>query len=164
MTSTFSSSNRVVNAVIGGWELSGILQLTSGAPYGVYLCGDIANVGRTDCYERPNLVGDPNLSSPSAAAWFNADAFGVPAQYTYGNAGRNILAGDGFVNLDLSLLRTIPFKERFRLQFRFDAFNVTNTTTYANPVNQLNLPGQTGHVFGTRSTERELQLALKLYF
>lgn len=161
---SFSSSNQTINAIIGGWELSGILQLTSGAPYGVYLCGDIANVGRTDCYERPNLVGDPNLSNPSPAAWFNGNAFAVPAQYTYGNAGRNILSGDGYVNLDLSLLRTIPIRERFRLQFRFDAFNISNTTTYANPVNQLNLPGQTGHVFGTRSTERQLQAALKLYF
>lgn len=156
--------NSVVNAVIGGWELSGILQFTSGAPYGVYLCGDIANVGRTDCYERPDLVGNPNLSNPTSSQWFNPNAFAVPAQYTYGNAGRDILSGDGFSDLDLSLLRTIPIRERFRLQFRFDAFNALNTTVYANPVNQLNLPGQTGHVFGTRSTERELQLALKLYF
>ena len=130
----------------------------------MFLCGDIANVGRTDCYERPNLVGNPNLSNPTAAAWFNASAFAVPAQYTYGNAGRNILYGDGFSDLDLSLLRTFSFGERFKLQLRFDAFNALNTTTYGNPVNQLNLPGQTGHVFGTRSTERELQLALKLYF
>lgn len=158
------SSSRAVNAVIGGWELNGILQLTSGAPYGVYLCGDIANVGRTDCYERPNLIGNPNVSNPTAAQWFNPSAFAVPAQYTYGNLGVNTLSGDGYSDLDLSLMRNFQFGERFRLQFRFDAFNAFNTTTYANPVNQLNLPGQTGHVFGTRSTEREIQLALKLYF
>ena len=158
------AGNRVVNSIIGGWELSGILQLTSGAPYGVFLCGDIANVGRTDCYERPNLVGSPNLSNPTPQAWFNTSAFTVPAQYTYGNAGANILKGDGFVNLDLSLLRNFRLTERFRLQFRFDAFNATNTVTYGNPINQLNLPGQTGVVTGTRSTERQLQLAGKLYF
>lgn len=159
-----SSSSQIVNKIIGGWELTGILQLTSGAPYGVYLCGDIANVGRTDCYERPNLVGDPSLSNPTPAQWFNPSAFAVPAQYTYGNVGVNTLSGDGFSDLDLSLLRNIQITERFRLQFRFDGFNVLNTVTYGNPVNQLNLPGQTGAVFGTRSTERELQAALKLYF
>lgn len=159
-----ASSSRAVNAVIGGWELNGILQLTSGDPYGVYLCGDIANVGRTDCYERPNLVGNPNVSNPTTTQWFNPAAFAVPAQYTYGNLGVNTLMGDGYSDLDLSLMRNFQMGERFRLQFRLDAFNALNTTTYANPVNQLNLPNQTGHVFGTRSTERELQLAAKFYF
>ncbi len=159
-----SSRSGLVNNVIGGWELSGIFQLTSGAPYGVYLCGDIANVGRTDCYERPNIVGKPNLSNPTPQQWFNVNAFAVPAQYTYGNAGAFILQGDGFVNLDASLIRTFTLTERLKLQFRLDAFNSTNTVTYGNPINQLNLPGQTGVVTGTRSTERQLQLAGKFYF
>jgi outer membrane receptor protein involved in Fe transport len=159
-----SSRSRLVNNVIAGWELSGIFQLTSGAPYGVYLCGDIANVGRTDCYERPNIVGNANLSKPTPQQWFNPSAFAVPAQYTYGNAGAYILQGDGFVNLDASLIRTFTLTERLKLQFRLDAFNSTNTVTYGNPINQLNLPGQTGVVTGTRSTERQLQLAGKFYF
>ncbi len=159
-----SSNSGTFNALIGGWELNGILQLTSGDPYGVFLCGDVANVGRTDCYMRPNLVGNPVLSNPTPGEWFNPNAFAIPAQYTFGNAGRNILSGDGYTDLDVSLMRNIKFSERFNLQFRLEAFNTFNTTTYANPVNQLNLPGQTGHVFGTRSTERELQMALKLYF
>ena len=159
-----SSGSRIVNSVIGGWELSGILQLTSGAPYGVILCGDIANVGRTDCYERPNVVGNATLSNPTPQQWFNTSAFAVPAEYTFGNAGANILQGDGLVNLDLSLLRNFAVTEKKRLQFRFDGFNVTNTVTYGNPVGQLNLPGQTGVVSYTRSTERELQAALKFYF
>lgn len=158
------SHGRFLNATIRGWELSGILQLTSGAPYGVFLCGDIANVGRSDCYERPNLVGSPNLSNPTPQQWFNASAFAVPPQYTYGNVGVNTLTADGYSDLDVSLLRNIQITEKVRLQFRFDAFNAFNTTTYATPINQLNLPGQTGAVFGTRSTERELQAALKLYF
>lgn len=162
--SRLSSGSRAVNAVIGGWQVNGLLQLTSGVPYGVVLCGDIANVGRTDCYERPNLVGNPKLSNPSTAQWFNLSAFAVPQQYTYGNAGANILTGDGFSNLDLSLFRNIQIRERTSLQFRFEAFNAFNTPTWGNPIGQLNLPGQTGVVTSTRSTQRELQLAMKLYF
>lgn len=159
-----SSNSRVINNIIGGWELSGILQFTSGAPYGVYLCGDIANVGRTDCYERPNVVGNAVLSNPTPQEWFNVSAFAVPAQYTFGDAGANILRGDPLKDLDLSLLRNFTLTERFKLQFRFDAFNATNTVTYGNPISQLNLTGQTGVVTNTRSTERELQAAMKLYF
>ena len=67
-------------------------------------------------------------------------------------------------NLDLSLFRNFGIREKTSLQFRFETFNAINTPTWGNPVSQLNLVGQTGHVYGTRSTERQLQFALKLYF
>ena len=67
--------NRAANALIRGWQLNGILQATSGVPYGVYLCGDIANVGRSDCYMRPNTVGNPNLSNPTLSKWYDPNAF-----------------------------------------------------------------------------------------
>jgi len=162
--SKLATSSRAVNTIIGGWQLNGILQGSSGTPYGVFFCGDIANLGRSDCYMRPNLVGNPSVSNPTLTGWFNTNAFATPAQYTYGNEGRNILRGDGLVNLDLSLFRDIPIHERFKLQFRFETFNSTNTVTWGNPVTQLGISGVTGHVYGTRSTERQLQFAMKLYF
>jgi hypothetical protein len=162
--SRLASGSRAVNDLIGGWQLNGLLQITSGSPYGVIICGDIANVNRTDCYERPNLVGNPKLSSPTPAQWFNPNAFAVPNEYTYGNAGADILRGDKFSNLDLSLFRNIRIREKTSLQIRFEAFNTFNHTTWGNPVGQLLLPGETGVVTGTRSIQRELQLALKLYF
>jgi len=162
--SRLASDSRAVNALIGGWQLNGILQATSGVPYGVFLCGDIANLGRSDCYMRPNSVGNPKLANPRPELWFDPNAFAVPAQYTYGNAGRNIFRGDGLANLDLSLFRNFAIREKISMQFRFEAFNATNTVTYGLPTTRLLLPTQTGHVFGTRSTERQLQFALKLYF
>ena len=68
------------------------------------------------------------------------------------------------MNLDLSLFRNFAIREKTSLQFRFEAFNATNTVTYGLPTTRLLLPTQTGRVFGTRSTERQLQFALKLYF
>jgi hypothetical protein len=157
------SSSRGANALIGGWQLNGLLQATSGVPFGVYYCGDTANVGRTDCYMRPNLVGNPKLSNPTVNKWYDPSAFNVAPNYTFGNAPRNFLQGDGLFNLDLSLFRNIRIREKTTLQFRFEVFNATNTPTWGNPDTNI-LDGSAGVIGGTRSTERELQFALKLYF
>jgi hypothetical protein len=63
----------------------------------------------------------------------------------------------------MSLFRDFPLGERRSLQFRAEAFNVTNTPTWGIPVNDLNNP-TLGSIASTRSTERQLQLSLKLYF
>jgi len=66
--------------------------------------------------------------------------------------------------LDLSLFKDFPFGESKSLQFRAEAFNVTNTPTWGIPVNDLNNHAQFGSITTTRSIERQLQLSLKLYF
>ena len=76
--------------------------------------------------------------------------------------GRNSLRGPGFVNYDLSLVRNFAMFERFRLEFRAEAYNLTNTPRWSNPVNSVN-----NSAFGqilSASGERELQLALRLTF
>jgi hypothetical protein len=159
----FSSSSRAANAIIGGWQFNGLLQVTSGLPYGTYYCGDTANVGRTDCYMRPNLVGDPKVSNPTISRWFDPSAFAVAPNFTWGNAPRNFMQGDGFFNLDLSVFRNFTITEKTSLQFRFEAFNITNTPTWGLPDTNIQ-SGSAGVVGDTRSTERQLQFALKLYF
>jgi hypothetical protein len=104
------------------------------------------------------------LSSPSTQEWFNTAAFAPPAPFTFGDSGRNSLRADWFKNLDLSLFRDFPIGERRSLQFRAEAFNVTNTPTWGIPINDLNNHAQLGTITSTRSTERQLQLSLKLYF
>ena len=98
------------------------------------------------------------------AEWFNTAAFAPPAPFTFGNSGRNSLRANWFKNLDLSLFKDFPFNEKRSLQFRAEAFNVTNTPTWGIPVNDLNNPAKLGSINSTRSTERQLQLSLKLYF
>ncbi|MBZ5560930.1 MAG: TonB-dependent receptor [Acidobacteriia bacterium] len=159
----FSSSSRAANAIIGGWQLNGLLQVTSGLPYGMYYCGDTANVGRTDCYMRPNMVGNPKVSNPTISRWFDPSAFAVAANYTFGNSPRNFLQTDGLFNLDSSIFRNFAITEKTSLQFRFEAFNITNTPTWGYPNTNIQ-SGSAGVIGGTRSTERQLQFALKLYF
>jgi len=159
----FDSGSRAANAVIGGWQFNGLLQATSGVPFGVFYCGDTANVGRTDCYMRPNIVGNPEVSNPTIQQWYDVSAFEVAANGTFGNAPRNFMEGDGLFNMDLSVFRNFTITEKTTLQFRFEAFNITNTPTFGNP--QTNIQsGSAGRISGTRSVERQLQFALKLYF
>jgi hypothetical protein len=163
----FANSGGFVNYVVGNWQLNGILTLTSGMPYNVFISSDIPNVGNFAPFSgnvRGNVTGDPNLSNPSTTEWFNTAAFAPPDPFTFGNSGRNSLRADWFKNLDVSLFKDFPFGERRSLQFRAEAFNVTNTPTWGIPVNDLNNHAQFGSITSTRSTERQLQLSLKLYF
>lgn len=163
----FSSSNHVLNYVAGGWQLNGILSLTSGVPYTVGVSGDIANTGMSGCcsgfYERLNLVGNPNAANQGPADWLNRAGFAVPAPFTFGTMGRNALRGDWYKNLDFSIFREFPITESKRFEFRADAFNLTNTPTWGLPDSNYSDP-TFGEITSTRSTEREIQLALKLYF
>jgi hypothetical protein len=158
----FANSGGFLNYIIGNWQLNGILTLTSGVPYNVHISSDIPNTKTGDV--RANQIGDPHLSNPSTKEWFNTAAFASPAPFTFGTSGRNSLRANWFKNLDLSLFKDFPFNEKRSLQFRAEAFNVTNTPTWGIPVNDLNNPTKLGSINSTRSTERQLQLSLKLYF
>lgn len=157
----FDTSSRAINYAIGGWRLNGITSLTSGLPYTVTVSSDVANIGNTG-YERPNLVGNPNLSNPNINEWFNTSAFAVPAQYTYGDVGRNSLRADWYKDVDFSVLRDFPVFEAQRFEFRAEGFNVTNTPTWGTPNSSMG--SGFGVVSATRSTARELQFALKYIF
>jgi hypothetical protein len=157
------NSNRAANYILSNWDLNGIVSFTSGLPYNITVCGDIANTGNGSCYERPNLVGNPNISNRSPALWFNPAAFSVPAPYTFGNLGRNAYRADPYKNLDLGLFREFPITESKGFQFRVEAFNLSNHPTWGVPNSVLN-QNLFGVVQSTRSTERQIQFALKFYY
>ena len=152
--------------LLGDWRASGILIIQSGAPFTVNLSSaqDVANIGLINGMnvQRPNLLASPNDRPKTPERWFNTDAFALPALYTFGNSGRNIVSGPGLANLDLSLQKKWVLHENQALEFRLDAFNALNHPNF-------NLPGR---IFGAANfgvvtsaqDARELQLALKLIF
>jgi hypothetical protein len=162
----FATGNRAIDYLIGGWQLNSITVLRSGIPYTIGVSGDIANTGNSNnagFYERLNLVGNPRLSSPTPNQWFDSKAFAVPAPYTYGNMGRNVMRSDWGKNVDLSLFRKFALRERAELEFRAESFNMTNTPVWGTPVNNysnLNF----GRVLNIANTPRQLQFGLKLSF
>jgi hypothetical protein len=160
------SGHRALDYALGNWQVNTITSLHSGLPFTLGVSGDIANTGNSNnagFYERLNLVGDPHLSNPSPALWFNTAAFAVPAAFTFGNMGRNTLRSDWTKNIDFSLFRVFPIRERTRIEFRAEAFNATNTPVWGTPVVNYSNPNF-GHVTNIANTPRQLQLAMKLYF
>jgi hypothetical protein len=155
-------NNRALNAAVGGWQVNAIYAFTSGLPYNLGVSADIANTGNPGT-ARLDRIGNPRLSHPTRAEWFNKAAFASPAPYTFGTEGRNDLRGDPFQDADLSLFKNLQIQKLGNLQFRAEAFNALNHLTYATP--DGNISDTTfGVVGGERSTERQLQLAVKFLF
>lgn len=157
-----------VSTLLSGWQTLGIVTLQSGRPFTVALLPEIDNsgTGRSvlgfGANDRPNVAGDPNLSSPSADRWFNTAAFAFPAPGTFGNAGRNILRGPGYQNVNASLVKNTLLTERLNLQFRAEVFNLFNHPNLNLPDNFLGSP-----TFGRISSARDprhLQFGVKLLF
>lgn len=166
--SSMSSDNKVLNALIGGWNLNGVLSFSSGVPFDVGSSQDIAETGNYNYgngygYERANLIGSRYPSSKGPDGWINKASFVTPTLGTFGSLGRDSLRADWNKNLDLSIFRQFRFTERFRMEFRFEMFNVTNTPIWAVPVSSLEDPNF-GKVTHAANVPRQLQFGLKLYF
>jgi hypothetical protein len=159
-----SNRNRTVDTILGGWQANGILTLASGVPL---VFATAANTSYTfGGGQHPNVVGEPVLSSgKSVYQWFNTAAFAQPANFTSGNLSRTYtgVRADKAKNLDFSLFKNFSLTERFKLQFRAEAFNLTNTPVFSGPgttINGVNF----GVITGQSNVPRNIQLALKLLF
>ena len=149
------------NKYLGGWQIGGILTLRTGTPFTVTTSGGITNAGGED---RPNRIGDGTLPAGqrSVDRWFDLNAFTVQPQYTYGNSGRNILRAPGLRNIDFTLQKFFQITEHLRLQFRAEAFNLTNTPFFGVPNGVLN--GTGAGTITSAGEPRRIQFALKLIF
>ncbi|MGO9229029.1 MAG: carboxypeptidase regulatory-like domain-containing protein, partial [Bryobacteraceae bacterium] len=160
----FGKGNGPVEWIAGGWQASAILTYQSGQPYTLYVNGP-NNSGALAGSWFPNVVGNPVLSNPTLQEWFNTAAFATPASGTWGNAGRNILIGPDFFDLDFSMAKSfgIPKLESGRLQLRFDANNILNHTSFSNP-NATIGSLTAGLINGTTNSGRLVQLGARLSF
>ncbi len=160
----------VVDALLGGWQMGGILTLQGGFPFSV-ACQSNTTYQNTDTTCRADAVGiDPRLANPDPAAWFNKAAFvnrlgfvaGV-GPYRFGNSGRNNVVGPGIVALDFSMAKSFQLTERARLEFRSEFFNLPNHPIFGQPGATVSTVSY-AVIGSTRLDSRQLQFGLKLSF
>jgi len=186
-------SNKAEKAVLGGWQVNSIVAWQTGKPVSITNTGspnDLANPLYGGGSDRPNQVSNPfstegtcpassgytlpsHLKGGGGSYWFNPCAFARQDEGTVGSTGRNTIYGPHFRHIDFSLFKDFPITEALKLQFRAEAYNITNTPNFYlnNNVNDSSSGARLGDgSFGKlnesdpNNVPRQLQFALKLKF
>jgi hypothetical protein len=158
-----SNVGRAADAVVGGWQVNGIVTFQRGFPYTV-TGRDVGGLLDSQGTNRADLVGQPYPDGfeKGISQWFNTAAFAQPAAGKFGTSGRGILRAPGINNWDMALFKNFAFTEMMRLQARLESFNTWNHTQWNTPVRDVNSK-QYGQITGARPG-RINQVGLKLIF
>ena len=160
---------------VGGWEVSGIVNYSSGIPFSATTGAAAPWIGTSKTLGnlRLNQTHSPRAGCGNRTQWthigaaggyFDPTAYVTPPTGTFGNSRRNSLVGPSYFDTDMSLAKNFPFlpRENSRVQFRADFFNLFNNVPLNNPTTANSSP-----VFGkitSAGIAREVQLALRLVF
>ncbi len=143
------------------WTVNAIGTFQTGAPITINLPNDNANIGQGPA-QRPNLLRNPNFKGGGTAGqWFDTGAFAMPAPFTFGNAGRNIVYEDGETNVDLSVMKQFKLREGADLEFRTEIFNVFNFLNFVGAPGRIAFTPNFGRLFNA-GPSRQVQFGLKL--
>ena len=156
------------SALLGGWQLTGILTLMSGVPLNIVDGGVLNTPGsrnRPDLLRKPEILGGIGRGS----LWLETAAFADPGVGRLGTTGRNILRGPDFRNLDFSIFRRFNVTERFKVELRGESFNLSNTPKFSNPDGGFTSPTfgmitGAGDDFSDPAFRRQVQVGLKITF
>jgi hypothetical protein len=172
----------VAAAIAGGWQVNNILSFFSGTPYSVRSNSALNMPGSNQTADqiKPEVqkLGGVGRGTP----FFDVDAFAPVTAARFGNMAENALRGPGYANWDFSIFRRFAMTERWKLEFRAEAFNFTNTPHFNNPganvssynptiTNPLTRYGGFGEITSTFNgvgrdgiDERQFRLGLRLSF
>lgn len=166
--SSFDIPNRFVTAYIYhfryGIDLRGITTVESGQPFTPILEFDNSNTGNSGGIfgsDRPNLLRNPVLSDPTPQRWFDTSAFALAPPFHFGDAGRNIVRGDGIANFDLAIDRRFVLREGVTLTADAESFNLFNHSQFDLPQLFADQPSTFGRVLSAKAP-RQMQLSLRL--
>jgi hypothetical protein len=165
----FLSGKSWMNQVVGDWQTNVIVTAQTGLPFTPVLANSTTNNGSSSLPDKVPGVST-HVAHPNISEWFNT-SFNVPGavwqtppQYTFGDPGlRNTLRGPHRTNVDFSLFKGITLTERFRLQFRAEAFNVLNHPQFDLPAATIGQAG-VGTITDVVGNPRDIQLGLRLTF
>ena len=166
----WGGDNAVVSALLGGWQLNSVISMMGGRPFSVDGSGSGFNTpgsSQTADQVKPEVqkFGDIGIGTP----YYDPTAFVDPNAARYGNTGFNILRGPGIFNWDFGVFREFAITERYRLQFRMESFNFTNTPHFGQPdtdVTSSDFMTITGKTNLAREgiDERQFRFGLRLSF
>ena len=167
------ATSGVASAIFGGWQVNSILSRVSGVP--LTITGSATSLNAPGNTQTVNVVGPINIiggigpitggkcpNTTLSCDYFNPTAFAPVTTATFGSAGRNIVRGPGFFNLDFSVFRNFKITERFTFQFRTEFFGATNTPHFGNP--QTNITSSTFGQITSSTGQRQIWFAGKLIF
>jgi hypothetical protein len=168
------SSSAPLRWVFGDWDISGVFQAQSGAPFDVRTATDIAGVGPGSGQQFYNVVGDPKAvrtdfdQELGYAIWFDRAAFQAPAPGTFGSQPQNTLRYPGYWDIHLAVRKSISTINMHRVELRLEAFNVLNhrrlnDAIIGNNVNNPNVPNDFGRITSLTGN-RTVQIGLQYLF
>jgi hypothetical protein len=153
----------VMDAIVGGWRLSGIYQARSGFPITV-IDGTAPSLQGVRGNERPNCIGDPVPSDQNINHWLDINAFSRAPKGTWGNCGVGVARAPGYQNIDAVLAKQFKTGGDRYFEFRAEAFNLLNHPSFGPPARDINAPNTFGTITSTVSTARVMELVFKFYF
>lgn len=158
---SFASSG-IANALLGGWDVNGILSLQSGMPVTVTQATN-NNSFAGFALQRPFVKGRTSLPSSERTTkeFFNTDAFSTAPQFALGNASRNPVRGPAYRSLDLAVVKHFSLAEKAQIEFRAELFDVTNTPGFSQPNGSFGSPSF-GSITSTVTDPRVAQFALRI--
>lgn len=166
--------DNLASRIIGGWQVNGILSMSTGTPFTVS-APDVSQTGGSH-QSRANCISDPYagatsdrskyVGSTATGFFLNPAAFASPASGYFGNCAPRAFHGPGIENVDLSMFKKFAISEQWMLEFRSEFFNAFNHANFQNPSASIasSSLGSFGKTFSTIADPREIQFALKLYF
>ncbi|CAN5710611.1 hypothetical protein BH20ACI3_BH20ACI3_03560 [soil metagenome] len=155
------------HALLGGWNMSSIIQARTGFPVTVIdtrVTASSLQAPRAGAFPRPNRLGSGQVSNPSIDQWIDSSAFVQPPLGQFGNSGVGILRGPSFTNWDFSIGKKFYWTEERYFDFRTEFFNILNHPNFTQPGRDLAAPATFGRINNTLGDPRRLELAVKFYF
>jgi hypothetical protein len=145
------NGSRVLDAVIGGWELSGIYNYNSGeflTPLwtGPDPTGTVFTASRTPAQVtiRPNILRDPNLDDPTTRRWFDVGAFGAPSAGSFGTSAKGVIKGPNVNIVHAGLAKQFELRETMRLRLEVTSMNFFNHPSWGNPETNITQAASAG--------------------
>jgi hypothetical protein len=157
------SDNWFNKQVIGGWQVSDIVAVVSGAPFSVYAT-DLSDTGSFHIQRANQVCNGNNPPGRSILRWFDTSCFVQPGFGQLGNSRRNNLVSPRTTNVDLSLLKEFPVRERVKLQFRADLFDLFNHPLLYIPASSQSVGSSTYGQITDVTGNRLIQFSLKVIF